>query len=133
MLFRSPQKLRINSLAYPDTVRGDQNITVTWVHRDRLQQTATLVDTEANSIGPEANTTYTCRLLTQSGTVLVTHSGLTGVVMDTFTLAEMGSNYGRLRIQLWAVRDGIQSLQMHDWEFTRSGYGAGYGYSYGGA
>lgn len=128
-----PQKLRINSLAYPDTVRGDQNITVTWVHRDRLQQTATLIDTEAASIGPEANTTYTCRLLTAAGSVLVTHAGLTGVVTDTFTLAEMGSNYGRLRIQLWAVRDGIQSLQMHDWEFTRSGYGAGYGYSYGGA
>ncbi|ARB11093.1 structural protein [Pseudomonas phage JG012] len=128
-----PQKLRINSQAYPDTVRGDQNIVVTWVHRDRLQQTATLVDTEAASIGPEANTTYTCRLLTQGGSVLVTHSGLTGVVTDTFTLAEMGANYGRLRIQLWAVRDGIQSLQMHDWEFTRSGYGAGYGYSYGGA
>lgn len=128
-----PQKLRINTQAYPDTVRGDQNITVTWVHRDRLQQTATLVDTEAASIGPEANTTYTCRLLTAAGSVLVTHAGLTGVVTDTFTLAEMGSNYGRLRIQLWAVRDGIQSLQMHDWEFTRSGYGTGYGYSYGGA
>lgn len=128
-----PQKLRINNLAYPDTVQGDQNITVTWVHRDRLQQTATLIDTEAASIGPEANTTYTCRLLTAAGSVLVTHAGLTGVVTDTFTLAEMGSNYGRLRIQLWAVRDGIQSLQMHDWEFTRSGYGTGYGYSYGGA
>uniref|UniRef100_A0AAU8GW63 Tail protein n=1 Tax=Pseudomonas phage PAB2 TaxID=3230129 RepID=A0AAU8GW63_9VIRU len=128
-----PQKLRINSLAYPDTVRGDQDITVTWVHRDRLQQTATLVDTEAASIGPEANTTYTCRLLTQGGSVIATHAGLTGVATDTFTLAEMGSNYGRLRIQLWAVRDGIQSLQMHDWEFTRSGYGTGYGYSYGGA
>ena len=128
-----PQQLRINTQAYPDTVRGDQNITVTWVHRDRLQQTATLVDTEASSIGPEANTTYTCRLLTQGGSVIATHAGLTGVVTDTFTLAEMGSNYGRLRIQLWAVRDGIQSLQMHDWEFTRSGYGTGYGYSYGGA
>ena len=128
-----PQRLRINTQAYPDTVRGDQDITVAWVHRDRLQQTATLVDTEAASIGPEANTTYTCRLLTQGGSVIATHAGLTGVVTDTFTLAEMGSNYGRLRIQLWAVRDGIQSLQMHDWEFTRSGYGTGYGYSYGGA
>ena len=127
-----PGQFRINSQAYPDAVRGNQSITVTWAHRDRLQQTATLIDTEAASIGPEANTTYTCRLLTRAGSVLVTHAGLTGVVTDTFTLAEMGSNYGRLRIQLWAVRDGIQSLQMHDWEFTRSGYGAGYGYSYGG-
>lgn len=127
-----PQKLRINSLTYPDSVRGDQNISVSWVHRDRLQQTATLVDTEAASIGPEAGTTYTCRLLTQGGSVIATHSGLSGT-SDTFTLAEMGSNYGRLRVQLWAVRDGLQSFQIHDWEFTRAGYGTGYGYSYGGA
>jgi len=126
-----PGRFRINSQAYPDAVRGDQNITVGWTHRDRLQQTATLVDETAGSIGPEAGTTYTCRLLTAVGSVLVTHSGLTGTG-DTFTLAEMGANYGRLRIQLWSVRDGVQSLQMHDWEFTRSGYGAGYGYAYGG-
>jgi hypothetical protein len=127
-----PGKFRINSQAYPDAIRGDQNIIIDWTHRDRLQQTAaTLVDEAAGSIGPEVGTTYTCRLLTQGGSVLVTHTGLTGVT-DTFTLAEMGSNYGRLRIQLWSVRDGVQSLQMHDWEFTRSGYGAGYGYSYGG-
>lgn len=126
-----PGQFRINSQAYPDAVRGDQNITVGWTHRDRLQQTATLVDETAGSIGPEAGTTYTCRLLTAGGSVLVTHSGLTGIG-DTFTLAEMGANYGRLRIQLWSVRDGVQSLQMHDWEFTRSGYGAGYGYAYGG-
>lgn len=126
-----PGRFRINSQAYPDTVRGDQDITVSWTHRDRLQQTATLVDEAAGSIGPEAGTTYTCRLLTAGGSVLVTHSGLTGTG-DTFTLAEMGANYGRLRIQLWSVRDGVQSLQMHDWEFTRSGYGAGYGYAYGG-
>ena len=126
-----PGQFRVNSQAYPDAVRGDQNITVGWTHRDRLQQTATLVDETAGSIGPEAGTTYTCRLLTAGGSVLVTHSGLTGTG-DTFTLAEMGANYGRLRIQLWSVRDGAQSLQMHDWEFTRSGYGAGYGYAYGG-
>lgn len=127
-----PGLFRINSQAYPDTVRGDQNITVGWAHRDRLQQTATLVPETAASIGPEAGTTYTCRLLTAAGTVLVTHTGLTGT-SDTFTLAEMGANYGRLRIQLWSARSGIQSLQIHDWEFTRAGYGTGYGYSYGGA
>lgn len=127
-----PGRFRINSQVYPDAVRGDQNITVSWAHRDRLQQTATLIAEDSVDIGPEAGTTYTCRLLTQGGSALVTHSGLT-TTGDTFTLAEMGANYGRLRIQLWSVRDGVQSLQMHDWEFTRSGYGAGYGYAYGGA
>ena len=126
-----PGKLRINTLAYPDSVAGDQDIVVAWAHRDRLQQTASLIDTEAGSIGPETNTEYICRVLTKAGTVIATHSAIT-TTTTTFSLAELGSNYGRLRIQLWSTRDGIQSYQMHDWEFTRSGYGTGYGYSYGG-
>lgn len=127
-----PGKLRVNTLAYPSSVPGDQDIVVSWVHRDRLQQTATLVDTEAGSIGPETNTEYVCRILTKAGTVIATHSGLTGTT-STFTLAELGANYGQLRVQLWSTRDGIQSLQIHDWEFTRSGYGTAYGYAYGGS
>lgn len=126
-----PGQLRIAGQAYHEAVRGDQALSVAWAHRDRLQQTATLISEEAGNIGPEAGTTYTCRLLTAAGSVIASHTGLT-TTSDTFSLVEMGSNYGRLRIQLWSVRDGIQSFQAHDWEFTRSGYGSGYGYSYGG-
>lgn len=126
-----PGRFRINNTPYPDGVRGDQDIIVSWNHRDRIQQTATLVDTEASSIGPEPGTTYTVRLLTEAGMVISSVTGVSGTT-HTFTLATMGTNYGRLRIQLWSVRDGLASRHMHDWLFTRAGYGTAYGYSYGG-
>lgn len=127
-----PQRIRINNLAYPSSVPGDANISVSWAHRDRLQQTVSLVGTETGSIGPEAGTTYTVRLLLASGTVITTQSGLTGATA-TFTLANMGANYGALRLQVWATRSTLDSHQIHDIPFLRAGYGTTYGNSYGGA
>lgn len=126
-----PGKFRINNVAYPFTVRGDGNISISWAHRDRLQQTASLIGEEVSHIGPEVGTTYTCEFLSSSGSLVVSHTALAGNT-DSFTLAEMGANYGRVRIRLWSVRNNLTSHQIHDWEFTRSGYGAAYGYSYGG-
>lgn len=114
-----PAKLRLNSTAYPASILGTVDLVVTWVHRDRLQQTVSLVDTEAGSIGPEAGTTYTIELRTAGGTLISTATGLTGLT-HTFTLAVMGANYGSLRVLLWSVRGGLASLQKHDWTFTRN-------------
>lgn len=114
-----PQQLRLNSLAYPSSIAGDVNLSVDWVHRDRLQQTASLVNTEAGTIGPEAGTSYTIELRTAGGTLISSATGLTGV-SHTFTLAAMGANYGSLRVLLWSTRDGVDSLQKHDWTFTRN-------------
>ena len=127
-----PQRVRIGGLAYPNSVRGDADIIVTWAHRDRLQQTVSLVGTETGSIGPEAGTTYTVRVLTSGGTVISTQSGLT-TTTHTFTVAVLGGNYGALRIQLLSIRGGMDSHQTHDIPFLRAGYGATYGNSYGGA
>lgn len=277
-----PGLFRVNGMAYPASIPGNQNITVSWAHRDRLQQTAqTLVDQNASNIGPEAGTTYTCRVLKQDGTVIATHDLLTGttttftyspafipsshvywrlrfsagmsggdiwldevsfrdasntdlsiggtatssgnysasytpnlafdkttstngwasntipcwiayqhtaavtvakvivtcaneasasdelpvdgavfleysdtgttwttaaelaresgtwtpgsvVTLSPVVSSELGSNFGKLKVQLWSVRSGVQSLQMHELEFIRPGYGAEYGNYYGG-
>lgn len=72
-----PGRLRINTTAYPATITGQ--LTLTWAHRDRVQQTAqTLVDQDAASIGPEPGVTYTLRLYDQGGTLRRTEPGLTG-------------------------------------------------------
>lgn len=113
-----PQNFKLNGAAYPTSVLSTADIVVTWSHRDRLQQTATLIDTTSGDIGPEAGTTYTCRVLLLAGTVIATHSALS-VTITTFTLAELGANYGQLRIQLWATRGGVDSFQIHDFQFTR--------------
>lgn len=127
-----PARLEFGNRYYKDTVRGDQNLVVSWRHRDRLQQTATLIGSAVDSnIGPEATTTYTIELRTQGGSLISSTTGLTGIT-HTFTLAAMGANYGRLRLLLWSVRGGLDSFNKHDFEFTRAGYGTGYGYAYGG-
>lgn len=127
-----PQRIRINSLAYPSSVPGDANISVSWAHRNRLQQTVSLVGTETASIGPEAGTTYTAQLLLASGAMVTAQSGITGLT-HSFTTAVMGANYGAFRLQVWATRSTLDSYQIHDIPFLRAGYGTTYGNSYGGA
>lgn len=70
-----PGFLRVNGSAYPTTIAG--NLTITWQHRDRLQQQDQLIGWSASSIGPEPGTTYTLRLYDQSGVLRRTVSGLT--------------------------------------------------------
>ena len=128
----APGSLKLNGAIYPDSIASTVDLVVNWKHRDRLQQTATLIDSFTNTdIGPEVGTTYTVELRTQAGALISTATGLTGTT-HTFTVATVAANYGRLRVILWSLRDGYTSHSSFDFEFTRSGYGTGYGYSYGG-
>ena len=127
-----PQRLSLNGFLYADAVRGDADISLTWAHRDRLQQTAALVDYTANSIGPEASTTYSYQILTEGGAVITSATNISGT-SAAITIASLGSNFGRIRVKLWSVRSGTASTYSHDYKFTRAGYGSAYGYSYGGA
>lgn len=113
-----PGQFRIRSTYYPTSVPGDSAIPVSWAHRDRLQQTVNIVDYLAGNIGPELGTTYTCQVLRTNDSVIASHTGITGT-SDSFTLAELGTNYGPMKIRLWSVRDGLASHQMHEWTFTR--------------
>ncbi|MDX9861604.1 MAG: phage tail protein [Rhodospirillales bacterium] len=114
-----PGKFQIGGAYYPASVSAAVDIVVTWAHRDRKQQTTTtLIDTTTGTIGPETGTTYTAILKTSGGTVLATHSGLTGET-TTFTLAEIGANT-TVRVELYSLRDGLQSLQTHSHTFERA-------------
>lgn len=114
----APGKLRLNGNAYPASIADGIDLVVTWAHRDRLLQTASVIDTEASSIGPEAGTTYSVYLYNASNTLISSQTGISGTT-HTFTNATMGANYGNLTVKLKSVRDGIDSLQMHSWTFTR--------------
>lgn len=127
-----PGRLRINGLKYPTLIAGD-TVTVSWAHRDRLQQTgATIEDTEAGNIGPEAGTTYTVEARrADTGVLLGSQSGLSGT-SAVFGAAEFGTYAGDVRIIVKSVRDGVESWQSHSWTVDRTGYGMDYGYNYGG-
>lgn len=106
-----PGRLRIAGQAYPAQLI-DVAITVTWSHRNRLQQN--LEGDESGSIGPEAGTTYTARLINvATGATVQTITGITG------TSADFGSPSGlfRFRVEVWSVRGGLESRQRHSFEF----------------
>ncbi len=81
-----PGKLRVNTAIYPEWIDGQEEFVATWVHRDRLSQTAYLVTQDEAGIGPEAGTTYTLRIYGEAGTLGRTESGITatsyGYVID---------------------------------------------------
>lgn len=81
-----PGNVKINGSAYPVSVTQYGDVVVTWSHRDRLQQTATLIDTTAGSIGPEAGTTYNLRIYGDGGVLRRSLSGLSGTTY-TYTQA----------------------------------------------
>lgn len=126
-----PGRLRINGLKYP-TIITEDTITVSWAHRDRLMQTgATIEDTEAGNIGPEAGTTYTVDVRRADNNALLgSQSGLSGT-SAVFDSATFGTYLGGVRIIVKSVRDGVESWQSHSWTVGRTGYGMGYGMGYG--
>jgi hypothetical protein len=115
-----PGLFRVNAQAYPATI--EDAVTVTWAHRDRLQQTAdTLVDQNAASVGPEVGTSYTVRFMAQGsgGTVKKTVSGL-ATTTYTYTLDDqvVDGVVDPMRVELWSVRGGVASLFKQVWEFS---------------
>lgn len=66
-----PGNLLINAVSYPIALGGADELSATWSHRDRLQQTAgELQDTTVGDIGPEAGTTYNLRIYGETDTLL---------------------------------------------------------------
>jgi hypothetical protein len=56
-----PGNVLINGEPWPSEIVGD-GIVITWSHRDRIQQTAYLVEQDEGDIGPEPGTTYNVRV-----------------------------------------------------------------------
>lgn len=71
-----PGNFRLNGTRYPTTISGA--LTVAWAHRNRLAQTAYIVEQTEGNIGPEPSATYTLRLYDQTNTLRRTVTGLTG-------------------------------------------------------
>ena len=111
-----PGQFRINGGYYPSSVSGD--VTVSWAHRDRLQQTVDVIDHTAGNIGPEAGTTYTVRYY--SGATLVKEvTGISGT-SNTCVATEL-AGVTSLRVDLFSVRGGLASHQTHTHTCSYSG------------
>lgn len=98
---------------YPSDIYGD--LSLSWAHRDRLLQTAYLVEQDEASIGPEPGTTYTVEIR-EGVTLIESASGLTGT---GYTASTSGDRV--LEITLYAMRDGLRSWQSHMHTLTMHG------------
>lgn len=126
-----PGQFGFNTVLYPAAFKGA--LTISWAHRDRLQQTAVIVDHEYGSIGPEASTTYTLYLYDEDGSLVKTYTGLTGTSQVwTTEVADSGQLNNNVRAVLKAVRSGVDNHQSCDYTADRAGYGFHYGQYYGG-
>ncbi len=109
-----PGQFRIAGAAAPGAVEGD--VTMDWAHRDRLSQADQLIDTTMGSIGPEAGTTYTCRLLrADNNAQLAIQAAISG------TTATLATTYeGQVIAELWSEKGGLPSIQRHRWQFEHT-------------
>lgn len=83
-------------------------VAIAWRARNRITQADTLVDQTAASVTAEAGTTYTLDVYDNTSNTLLQHfAGLTGL-SQSFTV---GSATAVVRVELWAVRAGVASLQ----------------------
>lgn len=114
-----PGRIRINNLVAPASIEG--NINLSWTHRDRLLQADQLVDHSMGSIGPELGTTYTARLLRASNnSVLASETGISGTAVTLEATYE-----GEVIVELWAVRDGLDSWQKYQYRLMHTNPVAG--------
>lgn len=101
----------VTAAAYPVTATGE--LEVTWAHRDRVLQDDQLVDESAESVGPEEGTTYTVRFYLD-GVLDEEEAGIVGTVSTPVVL----SGDGIVRLEVWAVRDSLESWQAAQAEFS---------------
>ena len=128
-----PGRIRLNGQIEPTVVAGD--LTVSWAHRDRIQQTAYLVQQMDADIGPEPGVTYTVRIFDRSDVLVRTESGLSGTsfIWDVASAAlDAGALGHRITVEISAERDGLESWQPQLRHVERAGYGLHYGNYYGG-
>ncbi|MGA0610574.1 phage tail protein [Caldimonas sp. KR1-144] len=100
-----PGNLRVNGQAYPSSVFGAP--LVQWSHRNRLQQTADIVEQDEGDIGPEPGTSYSGWVYDDDSDALITSAvGISGTSWTPFIPG--GRN---VRLEVGSVRGGIESWQ----------------------
>ena len=117
----APGRFRINGTEYPELIIG-VDTTITWAHRDRTQQLATIIDTQAENIGPETGATYTVRIKNNAGTTLHTETGITDTTYTyplTSQITDNGSISPALTVELETVVGSRTSYQFHEHNFAQ--------------
>lgn len=109
-----PVQISVNGELAPVSIDGE--LTIAWLHRDRLMQADQLVDSAVGSIGPEPGTTYVIRAYDAAQLLVHESAPVTG---NSYTV-EFGHS-GQLRVAVSSVRDGLECWQVPEVSFLYSG------------
>lgn len=99
-----PGQVKINGEYFPESTGG--NITLTWSHRNRLQQTtADLLDFLSDGVTPEPGTIYSIEVLGPDQSVLYT---VTDIDDTEHTIPAEAISASFITLRIWPVRDGLK-------------------------
>lgn len=111
-----PANLKLNAEAYAADAVYDGEVTITWAHRDRLQQTSgILIDHTTGDIGPEDGTLYRVRGYVD-GILVHTEDDIAGTTATWTPVA-----IGVCVVEVHAKRGALYSLYAPSHTFTNAG------------
>lgn len=127
-----PGNVRVRGAHFPEKVYGP-DLTVSWAHRDRLQQTVSLIPFTSGNIGPEAGTTYRLSLYTASSSLLANYIDMTGTTWTLSDADTASQGYQQnMFFYLSSYRGGMSSWQSQYAIIDRHGLGFHLGEDLGG-
>lgn len=112
-----PNNIKINGEYYIAKTLVSSDVVVTWVDRNRLQQTGgSILGWVDGTITKEAGVTYSLELIdTDSGSLV--HSAA-GINATTYTIDKSLLHMNKIhKLKLWSVRDGFDSLLKFEHSF----------------
>jgi len=111
-----PGNFRLDGARYPAALVLGATLLIEWSHRDRLTQTADIIDQETGDVGPELGVTYELRIYADSA-LDDSVSNLTG---NSYIYTVPAPAPAAIRVELWSVRAGFEAWMFHDWTFSAS-------------
>lgn len=110
-----PANVKFNDIYYPETILVTSDIVLTWVDRNRLQQTGgVILSFFDGGVIVEPGTTYSYELISEN-VVLDSASGIT--LNTAKILASLLIPNKPHTLKLWSVRDGFTSYQIFEHSF----------------
>lgn len=110
-----PANVKINGEYWPDIIRkGVSEIEVTWVDRNRAQQTGgDMIGWYEGGVSIESDVEYIVNVYDRSSLVIQSNAGL----VNNFSFDSGLITSGLCRVQVLSQRDGYESLHCFDHEF----------------
>lgn len=110
-----PANIKLNDAYFPQSIVVSNDVVVTWVDRNRIQQTGgSILGWTDGGVAKETGVTYSIELSSE-GVVLGSETGISGSTY-TFDSSLLISNKPH-KLRLWSLRDGYESYQIFEHNF----------------